>query len=82
MSGKRKHHSATGDQPANSDRRIETLRRKAKRDEVEVEDLLAIAAAGDAKAIPVLLDLKCQYAWPEDNHIGKSRVVPLGLWQS
>lgn len=59
---------------------LSLIERKAEKGAVQVEDLLKIVAIGDAHAIPVLRKLKAVYAWPDDNRIGRKRVVPLGLW--
>lgn len=65
---------------ASVDRQLESLKKKAQRNNVEVEDLLHIAVSGEAKAAPVLRALKNEYAWPEKNRSGRNLVVPLGGW--
>ena len=65
---------------SNSARLLAKLKRKAKRDDVEVEDLLAVAACGDPEAISVLEEMRATYQWPDTNRVGRSLVVPLGRW--
>jgi hypothetical protein len=62
------------------DAKLASLRRKAAADDVEVEHLTAFAAAGDARAVPVIRELQREHGWPHSNRQGKSLVVPLGRW--
>src|SRR5947207_1975199 len=44
--------------------KLATLRRKAARDDLEVEHLTEFAVLGDAAAVPVLRELHTVYKWP------------------
>jgi hypothetical protein len=63
-----------------SARQLAKLKRKAKRNDVEVEDLLAVATCGDSAAITVLQELQKTYQWSESDRVGHGRVAPLGRW--
>src|SRR5262245_14841779 len=56
---------------------LKSLHQKARRGNVEVEDLLALVAKGSKATIPLLERLKNQYSWPETQ---RRSSVPLGAW--
>jgi hypothetical protein len=58
------------------------LIRKAAKDRVEVEHILAVAAIGDPSMVRRLKALKQERGWPDRGRIAGStnRIVPLGRW--
>ena len=61
---------------------LNRLTRRAKADDVRVEDLIALAVLGDPSVVTVLEDLKRIHRWPDSGLIpgSSSRLVPLGRW--
>jgi hypothetical protein len=62
------------------DTKLAVLRRKAAKNQVEVEHLTAFAAIGDRAAVPVVRELQAKYDWPRSNRVNGRHVVPLGRW--
>ncbi len=56
------------------------LKKKAVDNSLEVEDLLKVAARGDASDAIFLRRLKDEHAWSDSGLEHGARVVPLGQW--
>lgn len=59
---------------------IRRITRKAKKNSLEVEDLLEVATIGSAQDATLLQKLKSEHGWPLQSGEGKNRVVPFGAW--
>jgi HEAT repeat protein len=66
---------------ATLDSRLWALRRKAAKDDVLPEHLIAFAKLGDPRAIPVILELSTEYRWSRSIHDDAGRHVgPMARW--
>jgi hypothetical protein len=65
---------------ASVDSKLATLRRKAAKNDFEVEHLLEFAVVGNKKAVAVIQELRNKYDWPRSNHVDGCHVVPFGRW--
>lgn len=59
------------------DSKLNALRRKAAKNDLEVEHLTAFAVLGDARAAAVIRELQAKHAWPRSNRAANG---PLARW--
>ena len=65
---------------ASIDSKLATLRRRAAKNDLEVEHLTEFAVIGDARAVPVIQELRAKHDWSPSNHDGDANIVPLARW--
>src|SRR5262245_40509161 len=59
---------------------LAALRKKAAKNQVEVEHLTVFAKLGDRRAVPVICELQVQHNWPRSNLVNGELVPPLARW--
>ena len=59
---------------------VNSLRRKAKDNTLEVEHLLGVAQTGDPAFVALIRSLQSEHSWSQEHVINEQGIVPFGTW--